>query len=85
MFCHIHSDMSAIVLVLPNRFFARPDADGHFVIDAVPPGEYRVVGWHERVKPIVKQITVAAGQTTTLDFSIPVARADAPAVTARRP
>jgi putative two-component system response regulator len=74
VFCHIHSDMSAVVLVLPNAYFARPDLNGRFAIDDVPPGTYRVVGWHERIKPIVKRITIAPGQTTSLDFNIPFAR-----------
>ncbi len=81
VFCHIHADMSAIVLVLSNPFFATPDAAGRFAIDDVPPGEYTIVGWHERTKPVVRHVTVAAAQTTTLDFNIPVS---APARTASR-
>ena len=30
VFCHIHSDMSAVVLVLPNAYFAHPDLNGRF-------------------------------------------------------
>lgn len=72
VFCHIHSDMSAVVLVLPNPFFATPDESHHFSIDDVPEGDYTVVGWHERIKPIVRRIHVVAGQTTTVDFNIPL-------------
>ncbi len=72
VFCHIHSDMSAAVLVLQNPFFARPDAAGRFTIDDVPPGDYTVVGWHERAKPVIHHIHVAPGQTSTVSFSIPV-------------
>jgi plastocyanin len=74
VFCHIHSDMNAVILVLPNAYFARPDGEGRFSIDDVPPGTYRVVGWHERVKPIVKRITITPGQTASLDFNIPFVR-----------
>jgi plastocyanin len=72
VFCHIHSDMNAIVLVLSNPFFASPDADHHFVIEDVPEGDYTIVGWHERIKPIVRHIHVTAGQTTSADFNIPL-------------
>lgn len=72
VFCHIHSDMSAIVLVLSNPFFASPDNDHHFVIDDVPEGDYTIVGWHERIKPITRRIHVTAGQTTPADFNIPL-------------
>ena len=51
VFCHIHSDMSAILLVLENPFFATPDENRHYVIDDVPEGDYTIVGWHERIKP----------------------------------
>jgi plastocyanin len=72
VFCHIHSDMSAIVLVLPNPYFASPADDRHFVIDGVPEGDYTIVGWHERIKPITRRIHVTAGQTVTADFNIPL-------------
>lgn len=72
VFCHIHSDMSAVVLVLPNPFFASPDDTHRFTIDDVPEGDYTIVGWHERIRPISRRIQVAAGQTTTIDFNIPL-------------
>jgi plastocyanin len=72
VFCHIHSDMSAIVLVLGNPFFASPNDEHHFAIDDVPEGDYTVVGWHERIKPITRRIHVTAGQTTSVDFNIPL-------------
>lgn len=72
VFCHIHSDMSAVILVLANPFFAKPDDSKRYVIDDVPEGDYLIVGWHERIKPIVHRVRVVAGQTTTLDFNIPL-------------
>ncbi|HEY7394224.1 MAG TPA: hypothetical protein VH559_05250 [Gemmatimonadaceae bacterium] len=72
VFCHIHQDMSAIVLVLANPFFALPDERRHYAIEDVPEGEYTLVGWHERIKPIMRKIRVTAGQTTTVDFNIPL-------------
>jgi hypothetical protein len=73
VFCHIHADMNGYILVLPNRYFISPDSAGHFVIDGVPPGEYRLVAWHERIRPIVTVVRVDAGRTTLLDLSIPLA------------
>jgi len=74
--CHIHSDMSAIILVLANPYFASPDDNHHFVIDDVPEGDYTIVGWHERIKPINRRIHVTAGQTTPVDFNIPLPQGD---------
>ena len=72
VFCHIHSDMSAVILVLENRFFTMPASSGHYSIEDLPPGEYSVVGWHERIKPITRTVRVAAGETVRLDFNIPL-------------
>ena len=72
VFCHIHGDMSATVYVLSNPFFASPSEDHRYVIDDVPEGDYTIVGWHERIVPITKRIHVTAGQTTPVDFNIPL-------------
>ena len=72
VFCHIHSDMSAVILVLDNAHFAVPSSAGRYVIDDVPPGEYTVVGWHERIKPVSRTVRVLAGRTSRLDFNIPL-------------
>ena len=78
VFCHIHSDMSAIVLVLDNPYFVSPDAKGHFVIDSVPPGDYTVVGFHQRIKPVQQRVRVTAGETTKTVFTIPLPSPDSP-------
>jgi len=72
VFCHIHSDMSAVVLVLENSHFARPDSAGRFALDAVPAGEYTIVGWHERIRPISRTIRVEPGRSAVVDFDIPL-------------
>lgn len=48
VFCNIHPQMRAVIYVTPNRYFARPDADGNFEIAGVPAGRYEVVAWNER-------------------------------------
>lgn len=74
VFCHIHSDMSGIVFVLPNPFFARPDSAGSYAIENVPPGDYTIVGWHERTKPVSLKVRVVAGETAKVDFNLPLER-----------
>jgi plastocyanin len=72
VFCHIHSDMSAVVLVLDNPYFTVPAASGRYSIEGVPPGDYTVVGWHERIRPVLRTVHVTAGQTARVDFNIPL-------------
>jgi plastocyanin len=73
VFCHIHSDMSGIIFVTPNRFFATPGSDGSYAIRDIPAGTYRVVAWHERAKSIVSTVKVEPGKTAKLDLNIPIA------------
>lgn len=72
VFCHIHADMSGVVVVLPNRFYAVPDSAGRYTLSDVPPGEYTMVGWHERTKPVQHRVRVTAGGTTRVNFKLPL-------------
>jgi plastocyanin len=77
VFCHIHSDMSAVALVLDNPYFAVPDAEGRYTIPHLPPGDYTVVAWHERIRPITHRLHLEPDQVAQLDFTIPLPPAEA--------
>jgi hypothetical protein len=47
IFCNIHPQMSAVVVVLRTRHFALTDAEGNFQIKRVPPGRYKLAVWYE--------------------------------------
>lgn len=72
VFCHIHADMSAYILVLANPHFVVPDAQGRFVLDNVAPGDYRLVAWHERIRPVITPIHIEAGRSTPVQLRIPI-------------
>ena len=46
VYCDIHSDMEAFVLVLPHHGFARPSSSGVFQLPNLPAGQYTVRVWH---------------------------------------
>jgi plastocyanin len=72
IFCHIHADMSAFVVVLDHPFFVVPDANGHFVLEGVPPGDYKLMAWHERIRPFATPVHVDANRTTSTNIRIPL-------------
>jgi plastocyanin len=72
VFCHIHADMSAYILVLENPFFVIPDAQGHFALEGVPEGDYWLTAWYERTHPVRMHVHVSAGRTTTQPMLIPL-------------
>jgi plastocyanin len=51
IFCNIHPEMSAVVVVLPTHYFAIPDKQGEFSIASVPPGRYTLHVWNENALP----------------------------------
>jgi len=69
VFCDIHSDMAAFILVVPNRHFTRPAADGSFDVSELPPGRYHVRAWHPDFTPRDLEIVVPASGDVTLDVS----------------
>lgn len=51
VFCNVHHDMVAYVLVLDTPFHAAPGADGSFVLAGLPRGKGRLTVWHEQAEP----------------------------------
>lgn len=72
VYCHLHPNMSATIVVVANRYYARPDRDGDYRIPNVPPGHYTLVAWHKTAGFFRKSIDVKPDHATTADFLIPV-------------
>lgn len=72
VYCRIHSQMSATILVLDHPFFDVPNDDGSFSLANVPVGQYTLVGWHERIGERTASIRVEAGKTTNVELTLPV-------------
>jgi plastocyanin len=77
VYCNIHPQMSATILVLPNRRFATAKPNGSYAIDGVPPGRWTIYAYSRRaVKPVGKQVVVTAGAVSTVDFQVVETRSD---------
>ena len=72
VYCHLHSDMSATIVVFDHPFYAVPATDGSFVLADVPPGRYRLGAWHERIGENVTPVEVTAGATVKAAFILPM-------------
>jgi len=66
LFCEIHSDMSAFILVLNTPYFAYPDLEGKFTFNHVPPGEYTLRVWQEEGEAFQTHIQVPDTETYQL-------------------
>jgi plastocyanin len=72
VYCHLHSHMTASIMVFDHPYFAIPAADGSFAIDDVPAGSFAVSAWHERIGDSTQPVTVESGRTSDLQFSLPI-------------
>jgi len=74
VFCNIHPSMRAMIVVTPNRCFARADARGGFSIPDVPPGKYTLVAWQDRCDEVRQEIEVTAGGASGITLQLKESR-----------
>jgi plastocyanin len=67
--CNIHQWMHAYIGVVEHPYFAVTKADGSFELSNVPPGDYTVAVWHEKLGDRTKQIHLGASGNEAVDFT----------------
>jgi plastocyanin len=60
VYCEIHSNMEAFILVLPNHAYTRPTATGDYALPDLPPGTYQLHVWHPDLGTQTTTIVVPA-------------------------
>ncbi|MGH9321261.1 MAG: hypothetical protein ACRD21_16280 [Vicinamibacteria bacterium] len=72
IYCNIHPQMSAFLLVRDNPYYVWTTPDGGFRIDGVPPGNYTLRAWHEEgdaAQPVSITESGASGLLVQIDAS----------------
>jgi plastocyanin len=69
VFCNIHANMSAVIVVLNTPYFEATQKNGNFQLNNVPAGEYTLRFFHERatqstLDSLTRRITVSEGSIT---------------------
>lgn len=70
VYCNVHAQMSAIVVVRDNPYFTQPASDGTFSIAGVPPGKYVLHVWHERAVEVTREVDVSANGIGNLNLEL---------------
>jgi plastocyanin len=69
VFCNIHPQMSALLLVLPTSFIAEANTQGMYRMD-LPPGRYRLSAWSERSEPATEEVSVESTAVTAPELAL---------------
>jgi hypothetical protein len=67
--CRRHPWERGYVAILPHPFFAVTGRSGTFAIEALPPGDYEVVVWHEKFKEMRAKVSVGVREAKVSNFT----------------
>jgi plastocyanin len=56
--CNVHPEMESFIVALDTPYFALTDKDGNFELQGVPPGNYTMKVWHEKLRFKKQQVAV---------------------------
>jgi plastocyanin len=70
IFCNMHQRMSAHVLVVPSKLYARVNRDGTFKLENVPAGARTLVAWSPSLKPAQQRVEVQSGGASRATFEM---------------
>jgi hypothetical protein len=66
--CNVHPWMRSYIAVLKNPYFAVTDKNGGFELRNLPPGNYTIQAWQEKLGTSTQKITVGESGTKTVEF-----------------
>ena len=67
--CNVHNWMHAYIGVMQHPYFAATGADGSFEWKDVPPGDYTIRVWHEKLGDQTKQIHLDPSGQAAAEFT----------------
>jgi plastocyanin len=72
VYCHIHANMYAAIVVTSSPWYARPGEDGSFSWTSVPAGHYRLTAWHKIAGLFKTEIDVPESGKIDATIRIPI-------------
>ena len=69
--CDFHLWMHAYIFVMDHPFYAVSEDDGTYAIGGLPPGEYTLEAWHEKLGRLRNSVTVGDIDVADVNFTYP--------------
>ena len=66
--CDVHKWMSSYLGVLPHPYYSVTGKDGAFSLRNLPPGEYVIEAWHEKLGTQTQKVTVGDRESKEISF-----------------
>lgn len=66
--CNVHPWMKSYIAVLRNPYHSVTQKDGKFELKNLPPGEYVIEAWHEKLGTATEKVTLGAKETKSIAF-----------------
>jgi len=66
--CDVHSWMGCYVGVLNHPYYAVTGANGMCDLTELPPGDYVISAWHEKLGALEQSVSVASGESKKIEF-----------------
>jgi plastocyanin len=67
--CNIHPWMKGYIAVLNHPYFAITSKDGGFVLKDLPPGNYMITAWHERLGTLNQKVVIVPKEMKKVEFT----------------
>ncbi len=70
IFCNIHPQMIAYIIVLNNSAFGMTDKNGKFTIQGIPRGDYKINAWRPNAKRVTRLIKIESDKQSIIHLEI---------------
>jgi plastocyanin len=72
VYCHVHPNMYAAIVVTSSPWFGKPAPDGTVFWKEIPAGKYRMMAWHKVAGLFRTDVVVPESGQVNVRFSIPI-------------
>jgi plastocyanin len=70
VYCNMHPNMAAYILVTPSAFYVHAGQDGFYRMPDVPSGKHKLVAWAPNAQPVTTDVEVTDDAVVTIELEV---------------